>query len=239
MAGERDYYAVLGVQPTAEPDVLAAVYRALVKKYHPDVCVGRRDDAERTTKEINEAFAVLSDPSKRAEYDRVRSAPAEPEDRVRPIRDAKDGGPGFRLFALVAGGSMIVALLGLLAWHGIFGGLGASVSGQRGASDNRYLAAIPAGFVGSWIREPYGCRFRAGVLRVKISTTSIAYAGFAPLDVRSVQLVADNEVTVNVLPEPGPQDESTTGKWRLSADRNSLVIDWDQGSPEVLRRCAE
>ena len=239
MADDRDYYAVLGVLPTAEQAVLAAVYRALVKKYHPDVYVGRRDDAECTTKEINEAFAVLGDPLRRAEYDRVRSAPAEPEDSAGLVRGAKDGTIGFRLSALVAGGLIIVAFVGLSAWHGVFGSSGASVFGQRGPSDKRYLVAIPAGFLGSWIREPYGCRSRAGVLRVKISPTSMAYAGFAPVDVRSVQRVRDNEVMVNVLPEPGPQDESTTSSWRLSADRNSLVIDWEDGSPEVLRRCTE
>ncbi len=72
MASGEDYYAVLGVLPSIEQAALTAVYRALVKKYHPDVYVGDKAEAERITKEINAAYEVLGDETKRAEHDRER-----------------------------------------------------------------------------------------------------------------------------------------------------------------------
>jgi hypothetical protein len=74
MATSKDYYAILGVLPSIDPVALAAVYRALLKKYHPDVCAGTRADGERITKELNEAFSILGDPVRRAAYDKARSS---------------------------------------------------------------------------------------------------------------------------------------------------------------------
>jgi len=69
MATKRDYYDLLGVDRGAGDKEIKAAYRRLARKYHPDV---NRDDpkAEERFKEISEAFAVLSDPEKRAKYDR-------------------------------------------------------------------------------------------------------------------------------------------------------------------------
>lgn len=65
---QRDYYDVLGVSRTASPDDLKAAFRGLARKFHPDI--NKEADAEEKFKEINEAYAVLSDPEKRAAYDR-------------------------------------------------------------------------------------------------------------------------------------------------------------------------
>lgn len=72
MDASKDYYAILGVLPSIEPTALKAVYLALVKKYHPDVYKGNNADAERITKQLNEAYGVLGDEKKRAEYDALR-----------------------------------------------------------------------------------------------------------------------------------------------------------------------
>jgi curved DNA-binding protein CbpA len=56
----------LGVLPSIDGVALAAVYRALLKKYHPDVFSGSKAEAERRTKEIVEAYEILGNPSKRA-----------------------------------------------------------------------------------------------------------------------------------------------------------------------------
>jgi hypothetical protein len=64
---ERNYYAILGVAGDADPEVIDAAYRALMKKYHPDRCGGL---SEERAKDINRAYAVLRDRAKRASYDR-------------------------------------------------------------------------------------------------------------------------------------------------------------------------
>jgi curved DNA-binding protein CbpA len=64
-----DPYAVLQVAPSAEPEVVRAAYRALAQKHHPDVAGG----SEATMTAINNAWAVLRDPAKRAALDRARA----------------------------------------------------------------------------------------------------------------------------------------------------------------------
>ena len=65
---KRDYYEVLGVGRDASEDAIKKAYRTLAKKYHPDMNPGDKD-AEVKFKEINEAYAVLSDPEKKSRYD--------------------------------------------------------------------------------------------------------------------------------------------------------------------------
>ncbi|HEX54643.1 MAG: molecular chaperone DnaJ [Candidatus Altiarchaeales archaeon] len=65
---KRDYYEILGVDRDATPEEIKRAYRRLAKKYHPDVC--KDPDAEEKFKEISEAYEVLIDPEKRANYDR-------------------------------------------------------------------------------------------------------------------------------------------------------------------------
>jgi len=66
----RDYYEVLGVARTASLDEIKKSYRTLARKYHPDVNPGDKS-AEEKFKELNEAYAVLSDPDKRKRYDQL------------------------------------------------------------------------------------------------------------------------------------------------------------------------
>ena len=72
MPTQRDYYEILGVQRNASADELKSAYRKLAKQYHPDV--NKDSGAEEQFKEINEAYAVLSDDQKRAAYDRYGHA---------------------------------------------------------------------------------------------------------------------------------------------------------------------
>jgi molecular chaperone DnaJ len=69
---QRDYYEVLGVPKNASNDDLKAAFRKMARQYHPDV--NKEQDAEERFKEINEAYAVLSDSDRRAAYDRFGHA---------------------------------------------------------------------------------------------------------------------------------------------------------------------
>ena len=76
MADKRDYYEVLGVDRKADEETLKKAYRKLAKKYHPDMNPGDESAAEKF-KEASEAYAVLSDPQKRQQYDQFGHAAFE------------------------------------------------------------------------------------------------------------------------------------------------------------------
>ncbi|CUX47774.1 molecular chaperone DnaJ [Clostridium sp. C105KSO13] len=73
---KRDYYEVLGVSRDADDAALKKAYRVLAKKYHPDMNPGDAE-AEKRFKEASEAYAVLSDPEKRRQYDQFGHAAFE------------------------------------------------------------------------------------------------------------------------------------------------------------------
>lgn len=72
---KKDYYEVLGVQKNASEEEIKRAFRKLAKQYHPDV--NKEADAEAKFKEIGEAYAILSDPEKRRQYDQFGHAAFE------------------------------------------------------------------------------------------------------------------------------------------------------------------
>lgn len=113
---KRDYYEVLGVDRNADEAALKKAYRVLAKKYHPDMNPGDKD-AEMKFKEASEAYAVLSDPDKRRQYDQFGHAAFE------------QGGPGGGFDGFNFSGDM-----GDI-FGDIFGDLFGGGSRRRGASN--------------------------------------------------------------------------------------------------------
>ena len=121
----KDYYQALGVPRDAPVEEIKKAYRKLARKYHPDV--SKEKDAEARMKEVNEAYAVLSDPEKRAAYDQVGKG-YQPGQEFRPPPDWDQGfefsGRGFS-GAEAAGFSDFFAEL-----FGRMGGRGAQAHGE-------------------------------------------------------------------------------------------------------------
>ena len=119
MAEERDYYEILGVGKNATDAELKSAFRQLVRKYHPDV--NKEPGAEDRFKEINEAYQVLSDPDKRAAYDRYGKAGV-----------SGMGGAGFD-YTTVDFSDILGDLFGSFGGFGGFGGNRYSSSSRRNA----------------------------------------------------------------------------------------------------------
>ncbi len=88
----KDYYAVLGVEPSAGDAEIKTAYRRLARKYHPDV--SKEAGAEDQFKAVNEAYEALRDPQKRAAYDQLRAQGYRPGEEFRPPPDFGRGGYG-------------------------------------------------------------------------------------------------------------------------------------------------
>ena len=92
---KHDYYDTLGVSREAKPDEIRKAYRQRARKYHPDVNPGDKE-AERKFKDVQEAYDVLSDSDKRAQYDRYGTIfeGAEAGPRTRTYTWSTQGGAG-------------------------------------------------------------------------------------------------------------------------------------------------
>ena len=133
MAEKRDYYEVLGVDRNATADDIKSAYRKMALKWHPDRWVNGTDaekkTAEENFKEASEAYSVLSDPDKKARYDRFGQAGL-----------GGDGAPDF------SGGfgnlnDILNELFGNGGFGGFsgFGGFGGFGGGQRGGAQQRVM----------------------------------------------------------------------------------------------------
>ncbi|MDD5987411.1 MAG: molecular chaperone DnaJ [Eubacteriales bacterium] len=123
MAEKRDYYEVLGLEKGASEQEIKRAFRKMAMKYHPDRNPGDKE-AEEHFKEVNEAYSVLSDPEKKANYDRFGHAGVDPNSGF-------GAGGGFEGFG---GFDDIFDMFG-----GMFGGGGRSSARRSGPSKGRDL----------------------------------------------------------------------------------------------------
>jgi molecular chaperone DnaJ len=126
---EKDYYAVLGVPPTASEKDIARAYRKLAKQYHPDANPGDRA-AEEKFKDASAAYDVLDDAERRKEYDQVREMVAS------GVAGPGFGRPGSGPGGFGDGRTIFVDDLGDIGGLGdIFGGLFGRGGGRRTRAD--------------------------------------------------------------------------------------------------------
>ncbi len=101
----QDYYKILSVAPDADSKTIKTAYRKLARKYHPDV--SEHHEAEEKFKQISEAYEVLKDPQKRAQYDELREYGGQPQDRPgqQNSQSSYDQGDFSDFFSSIFGGA--------------------------------------------------------------------------------------------------------------------------------------
>lgn len=150
-----DYYEVLGVDEKADAAEIKKAYRRLARKYHPDVSKER--DAEDQFKRVNEAYEVLRDDTRRAEYDQLRRYGARPGEEFRPPPGWQSHAGGFRAEAGDGGFSdFFEAIFGAararragagvggggFEFGGGFGGFEGQPGGQSAGQDSQHRLEI-------------------------------------------------------------------------------------------------
>ena len=135
----RDYYEVLGVTKGASDDEIKKAFRQQAKKYHPELHPGDKE-AEAKFKEVNEAYSILSDPDKKAKYDRFGHAGVDPN-------GFGGGGGGY------GGGAYDVDLGDIFNsfFGGGFGGSSRRRTGPQKGADLKYHMAL------EFMEAAFGC----------------------------------------------------------------------------------
>ncbi len=137
---KRDYYEVLGIDKGATDDDIKKAYRKLAKKYHPDMNPGDAE-AEKSFKEVNEAYSVLSDQGKREQYDRFGHAAFDPA-------SGAGAGGGFGGFDMSGFGDIFESFFG----GGFGGGASSRRNGPQRGSDLEEKVSI------SFEEAAFGCK---------------------------------------------------------------------------------
>ena len=128
----KDYYATLGVEPTAGDAEIKTAYRRLARKYHPDV--SKEAGAEDKFKAVNEAYEALRDPQKRAAYDQLKAQGYRPGEEFHAPPNY-GGGQGFDYEEVFGGGAG--------GGGGRASGFGGASQGPQPTRDTRAKLSVP------------------------------------------------------------------------------------------------
>ncbi len=147
MSTKRDYYEVLGVKKNATHEELKKAYREMALRHHPDrVPAEKKKEAEDTFKEISEAYAVLSDPQKRALYDQYGHSGVDQKFAREDIFRGTDFGSVFEgMGDFGLGGGFFENLFGdmrLRAFRAAAAGAGALRTRRRGPGRGTWKFAV-------------------------------------------------------------------------------------------------
>ena len=215
----EDLYEILQVHPRAEPEVIQAAYRRLSQKYHPDV--SESSEAERKMKVLNAAYEVLSNPKRRAEYDRQRSIKAPPK-RSQPPRP-KHGSSAQTLPILKLSANLL--------------DLGSVIKGSQ-ATGKFEIKNIGRGLLSGeiycsqpWLKiTPSSFQSNQLWIRVTAETSHLAPAESATgtIDIKSNGGRATIKIKVSVAPLPQPRinvvpSRLELGTLNIGANRNASL----------------
>lgn len=150
---EKNYYDILGVSTNASDDEIKKAYRNLAKKYHPDLNPGNAEAAEKL-KEVNQAYSVLSDKTKKQNYDTYGN-----ENGPQGFGGFGSGG-GFSGFDFGSGGFDFGDI-----FSNMFGGAFGGRSSSRSASMQQQGADIQVKMKLSFVEAAFGCRKNINITR--------------------------------------------------------------------------
>jgi curved DNA-binding protein len=181
-----DYYRALGVDRSAGQDEIQRAYRRLARRFHPDL--NKDPGAEERFKDINEAYEVLSDPKKRARYDRYGAQWRQvPEDYDGPAPGAGPfGGGGRRVYVNTGGGGFDEAGFGGVDVEDLLGGL---FGGRAGGFGRGSRVSAPGADSEAEIELSVEDAYAGGRRRITLQTAS----GPRSFDVNIPAGVADGQ----------------------------------------------
>ena len=166
MAASKNYYEVLGVAKTADLQEIKRAYKKLARQYHPDLNPNNKD-AEAKFKEISEAYAVLSDTTKRAQYDRFGSGNFG-NDFERAWGQSKTQGGGFDPNKMGDFGFDLGDIFGDILMGGAFGSSRSGRNRSRGAPPQDAEMELPLSFLESIEGAKKSLKVGSSLIDVKI-----------------------------------------------------------------------